>query len=123
MRRGESEVPVKVDNHSEDLVVPRRHRRKKTTAASKWSWNLWRTILILCMGTSVALFVTWIRVQMVRMGYEISEATQARRELLQEHEWLKIKVTSLRSPERIEPLARSKLGLKPPERQQVRWLK
>ncbi len=80
-------------------------------------------ILFLCMGISIALFVVWIRVQIVRVGYEISEANQEQRVLFQTHEWLKMRIASLRSPERIEPLARGKLGLMPPERQQVRWLK
>jgi len=80
-------------------------------------------ILFLCMGISVALFTVWIRVQIVQAGYDISAANQEQRKLLQSHEWLKTMVASLRSPERIEQLARSKLNLRAPERHQIIWLK
>jgi cell division protein FtsL len=117
------EAALKADNHYEDLAVSRQRLLKKIPNSQKGMRNLISMVLFLCMSVCIAFFHVWIRVEVVRVGYEISSADQRRRELRQSHEWLKIMIASLRSPERIELIARSKLGLRPPERSQIRWLK
>lgn len=114
---------MKADNCYEDLAVSRQRLIKKIPNSKNGTRNLISMILLLCMAVCIALFNVWIRVEVVRVGYDISSADQRRRELHQSHEWLKIMIASLRSPERIELIARGKLGLRSPERHQIRWLK
>ena len=110
-------------NHYVELSASRQRKLKKIPTSLKSIRQLGEIFLFLSMGISIALFIVWIRVQIVHVGYEISEANQLQHELFQSQEWLKIRVASLRSPQRIERIAQEKLGLKVPERQQIQWLK
>ncbi|MBI3078770.1 MAG: cell division protein FtsL [Deltaproteobacteria bacterium] len=65
------------------------------------------------------LFYVWTRIRVVQMGYEISRANQAQRELLERSRALRLEVATLRAPRRIEAIAGSQLGLRPPRGEQV----
>ncbi len=65
------------------------------------------------------LFYTWCRVQCVAIGYEISAETERNRELTTLQNNLKIELARLKSPERIEKIARNYLGLAAPNADQV----
>jgi cell division protein FtsL len=61
-----------------------------------------------------------LRLGVIRLGYEISERTQTRRELEEEHRRLSVELSMLRSPERIERLAGAKLGMRRPDAGEIR---
>ena len=50
----------------------------------------------------------WLRLQVVHMGYVLSSASK-----------LQIELATMTSPDRLESLARRRLGLKPPEKGQI----
>lgn len=80
-------------------------------------------ILLVVMFVSVtaaALAHVSLRLGVIRMAYTISEASSARRALEQKHRKLLIERSLLRSPERIERLARDKLGMRHPAPSQLR---
>jgi len=60
------------------------------------------------------LFYTWCRVQNVNYGYEISNETQAQRQLTAYQNNLKIELARLKSPDRIAKIAKEQLGMMMP---------
>jgi cell division protein FtsL len=61
----------------------------------------------------------WLRLQVVRMGYVLSTTSKLQSRLEQENRELKIELATMTSPDRLESLARRRLGLKQPEKGQV----
>ncbi len=64
-----------------------------------------------------------IRLGVIRLGYAISEGSHERRELEEQNRRLRVELSLLRSPQRIEHLAADKLGMTRPEASQVRVLR
>lgn len=69
------------------------------------------------------LAYVWLNVQTVNLSYDVARAQKQKRELSEINKTLRIQLANLKSPERIEGLALSKLGLKPPEKGQIELLK
>ena len=67
----------------------------------------------------MALIHVWLRLQVVRMGYLLSTTTKLQSQLEQENRELKLELATLSSPKRLEEMARTRLGLKEPEKGQV----
>jgi cell division protein FtsL len=67
----------------------------------------------------VVLIHVWLRLQVVRVGYILSTISKLQGRLEQENRELKVELATLTSPERLEALARNRLGLVPPEKGQV----
>jgi cell division protein FtsL len=67
----------------------------------------------------VVLVHVWLRLQVVKTGYVLATATKLQARLEQENRELQIELATLTSPDRLESLARRRLGLVPPEKGQV----
>ena len=80
----------------------------------KWL-PLWVVPLTILMATGTV----WLRLSMIRTTYAIDQADQAIRNLQMEQEKLNLKVTGLRSPRRLETLAKTKFSLQRPRSDQV----
>lgn len=65
------------------------------------------------------LFYTWSRVQCVKIGYQISKGINSNRALITLRNNLKIEVAHLKSPERLEKIAREEFGLTIPRPEQM----
>ena len=75
---------------------------------------------VLALGLiGVLLIHVWLRLQVVHMGYVLSTATKFQSRLEQENRELKIELATMTSPDRLESLARRRLGLVPPEKGQI----
>jgi cell division protein FtsL len=61
-----------------------------------------------------------LRYRVIRAGYELNERSAELRALVEENRKLRLELSFLRSPERIERLARDKLGLVRPDPEQIR---
>ena len=61
-----------------------------------------------------------LRYRVIRAGYELSERGTELRTLEQQNRKLRLELSLLRSPERIERLARDKLGLVRPDPEHIR---
>ena len=83
----------------------RRPQRKSRTA-------LWIVVMI-CFFAQ-ALLYAWCRVQCVNAGYGIDKQTRRHQALLRDRNTLKIEWARLKSPDRIETIARNQLGLTMP---------
>jgi cell division protein FtsL len=80
--------------------------------------NLSLALLALCL-VGVALLHVWLRLQVVHMGYVLSTTSKLQNQLEQESRELTVELATLTSPDRLEAMARKRLGLAPPERGQV----
>lgn len=67
----------------------------------------------------VSLFFVWSRLQVVHLEYDISRLEGRTRDLNQEIRRYRLEVASLRTPARIEQVARERIGLQLPTPEQV----
>ena len=98
-------------------VASVKRERPQRSAASRW-----RIVfgVILAAGLiGVVLAHVWLRLQVVRMGYVLSTTSKLQTRLEHENRELKFELATLNSPERLEALARQRLGLVTPEKGQV----
>jgi cell division protein FtsL len=82
----------------------------------------WRLMLGVFLGVGligVVLVHVWLRLQVVRMGYVLSTTSKLEARLEQENRELKVELATMTSPDRLEELARRRLGLVMPEKGQV----
>jgi cell division protein FtsL len=75
--------------------------------------SLWLVIMVLFFIE--ALFYAWCRVQCVNAGYGIDRETRRHHALLKVRNTLNIELARLKSPGRIETIARTRLGLIMPD--------
>ena len=68
---------------------------------------------------ALALLLVWQRLRVVQLGYVLSTASKLERRLEQENRELRIELATLTAPERVETMARERLGLKDPGAKQV----
>lgn len=61
----------------------------------------------------------WSRTTVIHIGYDISKANADRSELTGKHKRLKLEESALKSPERVERVARTELGMSYPTGSQV----
>ncbi len=80
-------------------------------------------ILSLLVLVAVALVYVWSHLHNTQLKYRIAEEMTVRENLLEENRRLKVEIATLKSPQRIESIAREKLKLQYPEREQVVLIK
>ena len=78
-------------------------------------------VVVLCalVLTFGALFYLWQRYQFISLGFEVEQLRAAKTKLVEEIEPLQMESDYLSRPERIEILARERLGMRPPRPGQV----
>jgi cell division protein FtsL len=94
----------------------KRERAVRSTASR------WRLFLGIFLGIALIVAVlvhVWLRLQVVRMGYVLSTTSKLQTRLEQENRELKVELATLTSPDRLEALARQRLGLAAPEKGQI----
>ncbi|MGH7771405.1 MAG: cell division protein FtsL [Candidatus Binatia bacterium] len=72
----------------------------------------------LCL-VGLALLHVWLRLQVVHLGYVLSTLSKLQSHLEQENRELRVELATLTSPQRLEEMARARLGLREPEKGQV----
>lgn len=77
--------------------------------------------LMICMFllTIVAVFHVWSRFKLIDLNLQIAESNRQLKEAEQEQKRLELEVASLRTPSRIEMIAKDELGMALPTEQQV----
>lgn len=76
-------------------------------------------LLVAAPVVAAALFYVWTHNTTVALGYALSDAGKAHRALLEKNRALRIKAAALRSPDRLQHLAKSRFSLAPPKSEQV----
>jgi cell division protein FtsL len=72
-------------------------------------------VVVVAAGLHVSL-----RYRVLRTGYAIGEKLTEKRELEEEARKIRLELSLLRSPERVERLAREKLGMVKPDPERIR---
>lgn len=80
---------------------------------------LGKTMVVVAPVVAAALFYVWAEITTVRLGYTLSQASDAHGSLLEVNRGLRIEVAALRAPERLERLAVERFQLEPPRTEQV----
>ncbi|HLA26439.1 MAG TPA: cell division protein FtsL [Syntrophales bacterium] len=80
-------------------------------------------IIVICSVMMLSLVYVWPHIHMTELEYQVAEQMNIRQKLLEERGKLKIEYATLKSPQRIETIARGKLQMTYPERGQVVYLK
>lgn len=88
---------------------------KKTPPRIKFSIFLFVAFVLM----AVAITYIWSHVQMTKLEYQVAEEMARREQLLEEQRKMKLEFATLKSPRRIEAIAKSSLNLSYPERDQV----
>ena len=70
-----------------------------------------------------AFATVWLRLTVVRTTYELNQANKTLHNLKLENEKLELKVAQLRSPRRLEAIAKQKFKLSPPTPEKLVQLK
>ena len=83
-------------------------------------WDLLPYLLVvLVLLTSVSIFHVWSRVKVIDLNLHIAEVNRQLKDAQQEYNRLNLEVASLKTPARIEALAKGELGMGLPTDQQV----
>jgi cell division protein FtsL len=103
---------------AQQFSAPKKPRIDRAARVERRRRVLHHSIALLCLA-SVALLYVWLRLQVLNQGYALSATTKLQQRLEQEQRELKLEHATLTSPERVEAMARRRLGLRPPEKGQV----
>jgi cell division protein FtsL len=92
---------------------------KEQKISKKFRKRTGLSMLLLALFILELLFYTWCRVQCIGTGYKISHELDQQKQLLMLQSRLKVETERLKSPERIAKIAQEKIGLQPPNSEQV----
>lgn len=95
--------------------------RDQDGASGSIGYSTW--IFIASVLMAVALIYVWSHIHMTELEYQIAQELSSREQLAEEQAKLKLELATLKSPQRIETIAREKLQMTYPEREQVILLK
>lgn len=77
--------------------------------------EMWRSVTIGVFLVAVLVFFAWRRLELLQHGYELGDLQAARLEQEKENEQLRLDLETLRSPYRIDEMARRTLKMVEPE--------
>ena len=86
--------------------------------AVKFNLLLFSTLLML-LFIGGSLFYVWSRIQVIQLGYEMSDALKKERALTEANKKLRVEIATLKSYARIEKIAVEELGMTKPKPDQV----
>jgi cell division protein FtsL len=89
------------------------------SADQRWSMFPYLMVVMVLL-TLVALFHVWSRVTVIDLNLQISEADSTISVAKQEASRLRLEIASLKTPERIEKIAKEDLGMSLPTDVQIR---
>ena len=90
-------------------------------ASGRIGYSTW--IFIASVLMAVALLYVWSHIHMTELEYQIARELSSRERMTEEQSKLKVELATLKSPQRIETIAKEKLQMVYPEREQVILLK
>jgi cell division protein FtsL len=111
-------MPAAVSSQVQAPRVAKRIREERAGRKERRRHSLEVALLGLTL-VGVALFHVWLRLQVVHMGYVLSTTSKLQNQLEQEQRELQVELATLMSPDRLEAMARKRLGLAAPEKGQV----
>jgi cell division protein FtsL len=96
------------------------NKSPKEKIASKWRKRRLTTIIVVFLWLLLSGFgYVWCRVQVVELGYQLSDTHQLHTQLLNDNKKLHLELARLKAPERVQRIAVEQLGLKHPTKDQI----
>jgi cell division protein FtsL len=96
-----------------------REENEKTPVAVRYFTPIFITFVLM----AVALIYVWTHIYMTELEYQVADELSIKEQLLEEQKRLKLESATLKSPERIETIARNQLQMVYPDGKQVILLK
>ena len=90
-------------------------RKKNAINARELFWVLFLLVPV----TGSLIFHLWVRTEITDIGYKIQELSMIEESLVRERAKLLVKEENLQNPERIDHVARARLGMEPLRPDQV----
>jgi cell division protein FtsL len=90
---------------------------QKKEAAPRLKYSVFLFVAFILMV--VAITYVWSHIQMTRLEYQIAEEMTRKEHSLDEQKKLRVEFATLKSPQRIETVAKNSLQMSYPERDQV----
>ncbi|HKK01527.1 MAG TPA: cell division protein FtsL [Desulfuromonadales bacterium] len=81
--------------------------------------HLLPVLVFIAVLFALSLFFVWSRIQVINLEYNISSLEEQLRTAQHQSRQLRLEAASLRSPARIEKIARQELGLQLPTPEQI----
>jgi cell division protein FtsL len=103
------------------VEVLKQRVRPQEDSSGRIGYSTW--ILIASVMMAVALLYVWSHIHMTELEYQIARELSSGEQIKEERTKLKVELATLKSPRRIETIAREKLQMTYPERAQVIMLK
>jgi len=104
-------------SRSEDRILWSDTKVRPKSAVPKPGLLFFTLLLLFLIG--VSLFYVWSRIQVIQLGYEISDAMKQQRALLEAGKKLRLEIAELKSYGRIERIAVEELKMSKPTPDQV----
>ena len=105
----------------EAVEVLKQTVRPQEESAGRIGYSTW--IFITTVLMAVALLYVWSHIHMTELEYQVAQEMSRRAQITEEQTKLKLELATLKSPQRIETIARERLQMTYPEREQVIVLK
>jgi cell division protein FtsL len=109
---------AKVTNRSKDRILWTEEGSKTRPIPAKFNLLLF-SILLTLFFIGGSLFYVWSRIQVIQLGYEISNALKSERALTEANKKLRLEIATLKSYARIEKIAVEELRMIKPKPDQV----
>lgn len=104
-------------SRSEDRILWTETKARPKMAVPKTGFLFFTLLMMFMIGAS--LFYVWSRIQVIQLGYEISNAMKQERALLEANKKLRLEIAELKSYGRIEKIAVEQLNMSKPTPDQV----
>lgn len=100
---------------SEEVIHGNAIVEEKVSSELKYSPFIFVTLVLM----AVALVYVWSHIRMTELEYMVAEEMSRKENLLEEQRKLNVEIATLKSPQRIEAIAKDKLQMSYPARDQV----
>lgn len=105
-----------------EIAAGAKVQRKEMAALRGGLRDFFFALVIMLLAGSAVFVTIWRRVAFINVGYEVTQLEELESRYLHLQKELEIEKAMLESPERIEKIARGRLGLTDPEQGQIRKL-
>jgi len=92
-----------------------RHQPIATKSAAAGRRHIRHVSILVAVTVVFMLLFVWIRIRVIQLGYEVSRIRKETSELRQQKNRLESEVEALKSPARIEAIAKERFGMRLPQ--------
>lgn len=104
-------------------VIKANSSTKEESEKTPEEFRYFTPIFITIVLMAVLLIYVWSHIYMTELEYQVAEEISIKEQLLEEQKRLKLECATLKSPNRIEAIAKNQLQMVYPEGKQVIFLK